>query len=258
MRPSEKADHKTVLEEQALRREQCTAGTRVEILEDITKWANDSSSASPCVFWLTGHAGSGKTTIAYTIAKRFEKDDDTDQHTVLGGNFFCSRQFVETRGQTRIVPTIVYKLAHKCKSYAEVLHVTKKFDAVNHDVSTQLKGLLFGPWLQCEATRRPELRPYLIVIDALDEIKDDEGSAFLQELLVTIDQYDLRGIKFLVTSRSDPKLAELCESFKSEAVCRLQDVPIEAADLDIRTYLETKLPNLANSPQLQLRTNKAN
>ena len=130
------------------------------------------------------------------------------------------------------------------------MHVAKKFDAVNHDVSTQLKGLLFGPWLQCEATRRPELRPYLIVIDALDEIKDDEGSAFLQELLVAIDQYDFRGIKFLVTSRSDPKVAELCESFKSKAVCRLQDVPIKAADLDIRTYLETKLPNLANSQQL--------
>ena len=50
LRPSEKADHKTVLEEQGLKREVCTNGTRVKILEDITKWANDRSLASPRVF----------------------------------------------------------------------------------------------------------------------------------------------------------------------------------------------------------------
>jgi len=251
LRPSEKADHKTVLEEQTLERDECTAGTRVKILEDITKWANDSSSGSPRVFWLTGHAGSGKTTIAYTIAKRFEKDGNADQHTVLGGNFLCSRQFAETRERTRIVPTIAYQLAHKCRSYAEALHITGKFSVVNHDVSTQLKGLLVGPWQQSvEATRGPELRPYLFVIDALDEIKDNGGSAFLLDLLTAINEYDLRGFKFLVTSRSDPEVAKLCESFTSEAVCWLQDVPIEEAELDIGTYLETKLPKLANSPEL--------
>jgi hypothetical protein len=83
--PSEKADHKTVLEEQGLKREVCTDGTRVKILEDITKWANDRSLASPRVFWLTGQAGSSKTTVAYTIAKHFEEDDNTNQHTALGG-----------------------------------------------------------------------------------------------------------------------------------------------------------------------------
>ena len=121
LRPSEKADHKTVLEEQGLKREVCTDGTRVKILEGITKWANDCSLASPHVFWLTGQAGSGKTTIAYTIAKRFEsieEDGNANHHTVLGGNFLCSRQFQETQSQTRIVLTIAYQLALKCESYA--------------------------------------------------------------------------------------------------------------------------------------------
>ena len=249
LRPSEKADHKTVLEEQGLKREVCTNGTRVKILEDIAKWANDSSLASPRVFWLTGQAGSGKTTIAYTIAKRFEEGGNVNQHTILGGNFLCSRQFQETQSQTRILPTIAYQLAHKCKSYANALHVADKFDAVNHDVSSQLKGLLVGPWQLSEATRHPEQPPYLIVIDALDEIMGDGGSAFLRDLLIAIDEYDLRGLKFLVTSRSDPKVAALCESFASEAVCRLQDVPIEEAKSDIETYLKTQLPELAGSPE---------
>src|SRR6266540_1081198 len=93
LRPSQKADYKTVLGEQDLKREECTAGTRIKILKDITKWANDSSSGSR-VFWLTGQAGSGKTTIAYTITKQFEKGGNA---TVLGGNFLCSRQFEEMR-----------------------------------------------------------------------------------------------------------------------------------------------------------------
>jgi NACHT domain len=249
LRPSEKADHKTVLEEQGLKREVCTDGTRVKILKDITKWANDRSSASPRVFWLTGQAGSGKTTIAYTIAKRFEESGDANQHTILGGNFLCSRQFQETQAQTRIIPTIAYQLAHKCKSYADALHVTDKFDAINHDVASQMKDLLIGPWQLSEAARHAELPPYLIVIDALDEIKGDRGSAFLYNLLIAIDENDLRGLKILVTSRSDPKVAALCKSFASEAICRLQDAPIEEAKSDIEAYLKTQLPELAGSPE---------
>jgi hypothetical protein len=217
-------------------------------LEDITNWANDCSSQSPRVFWLTGQAGSGKTTIAYTITKRFGKNGNADlPHTVLGGNFLCSRQFEETREGTRIIPTIAYQLARKCKSYAGALHNAQNFDAVHHDVPTQLRDLLIGPW---QSTRNPQLPPYLIVIDALDEIKDGGGSAFLQELLTVIDEFDLRGFKFLVTSRPDPEVVTLCESFTSEAVCWLQDVPIEEAESDIRTYLKAKLPKLAGVLEL--------
>ncbi|KIJ94292.1 hypothetical protein K443DRAFT_12247, partial [Laccaria amethystina LaAM-08-1] len=250
LHPSEKADHKTVLEEQGLKREACTDGTRVRILQDITKWANDRSLASPRVFWLTGQAGSGKTTIAYTIAKLFEKDADSNQHTVLGGNFLCSRQFQETQSQTRVLPTIAYQLARKCESYADALHVADKFDSVKFNVATQLRDLLVGPWQQSEGTRCLGPLLYLIVIDALDEIEGEGGSAFLGDLLHTIDKCDLRGLKFLVTSRSNPELVERCKTFTSEAICRLQDVPVEEARLDIRIYLKDKLKNLEGSPEL--------
>jgi len=212
-------------------------------LEDITNWANDRSAQSPRVFWLTGQAGSGKTTIAYTITKRFGRNGNADlPHTVLGGNFLCSRQFEETREGTRVIPTIAYQLARICKSYAGALHNAQNFDAVHRDVPTQLRDLLTGPW---QSTRNPQLPPYLIVVDALDEIKDGGGLAFLQELLAVIDEFDLKGFKFLVTSRPDPEVVTLCESFTSEAVCWLQKVPIEEAESDIRTYLKVKLPKLA-------------
>ena len=42
-----------------------------------------------------------------------------------------------------------------------------------------MKGLLVVLWQSSEATRHPELPPYLIVIDALDEIKAGGGSILL-------------------------------------------------------------------------------
>jgi hypothetical protein len=162
--------------------EQCTAGTREEILKDIIAWANDISADSPPVFWLTGQVGSGKTTIAYTIAQHFDELEETEhtgRHTVLGSNFLCSRQFEETRRQIHIIPTLVYQLARKSRSYAHALHEADKFDSVDK-LSKQMKNLLVGPWQQSESRRHTELPPYLIVVDALDEIEADGGSIFFK------------------------------------------------------------------------------
>jgi len=69
-------------------------------------------------------------------------DGNADLQNVLGGNFLCSRQFEETRERTRVVPTIAYQLARKCRSYADALHNVENFDAVYHDTPTQLKDIL--------------------------------------------------------------------------------------------------------------------
>lgn len=92
--------------------------------------------------------------------------------------------------------------------------------------------------------------PYLIVIDALDEVEGKGGLEFLRELLKAVRDQDLRGFKFLVTSRSDPDVVKLCEGFIPGAVCRLQDVLIEEARSDIEKYLKFQLPKLSDSADL--------
>ena len=222
-------------------REPCAEGTREEIRNDIIAWAD--SADSPPVFWLTGQAGSGKTTISYTIAQYFDGLEKTGRRTVLAGTFFCSRQFEETRRQIHIIPTLVYQLARKSKSYAHALNESGKFDSVDK-LTKQMKDLFVDPWQWSESQRHTELPSYLIIIDALDEIEADGGSMFLQVILETINQCPLRGLKFLVTSRPDPHVVKLCKSFSSDAVCRLQDVPTGLVGSDIIKYLRVKLPNL--------------
>lgn len=244
-------------------REPCTQGTRVDILERIYGWAVDSSPTSPSIFWLTGQAGSGKSTIAYTVAQYFDEDEDVGGgddtpgfRKNLGAHFFCSRQFEETRRQKNILPTIVYHLSRRSRSYAHALLAANKFDSVDA-LSKQMKDLLVGPWRKSTKDRPPELPPYLVVVDALDEIDGNGGSAFLRDLLKTVNQGHLRGIKFLITSRLDPNLAELCSSFNSDSVCCLYDVPTTTVGNDITKYLEVKLPKLRGKPQLATLVEKA-
>jgi len=120
-----------------------------------------------------------------------------------------------------------------------------------------MKDLLVDPWAKSISQRPSEFPPYLIVVDALDEIEDDGGSSFLRDLLKTVDDGHLKALKFLITSRPDPDLARLCASFRSDAICRLYDVPTDTVKADIATYLKAKLSALQDKPQLSRLVEKA-
>jgi len=206
------------------------------------------------VYWLFGPAGSGKTTIAYTVARRFEFAGDADDTTILGGNFFCSRLFDETQRANPIVRTIVYHLALKCKPFADALCHSGRFETIHHNVRSQLEGLLIGPWDECKAARladRSLPAQYLIIIDALDEIDGRGGSEFLRVLLNVIDEHRLQGLKFFATSRPDPDLVTHLESFENKMLYHLEQVPIEEAQADIARYLKTSLPDFALRPEME-------
>ena len=246
LKPSPLSDHKYHLEgeeREMLRRAVCTRGTRERLLNNIVTWAKGSSSET--IYWLFGPAGSGKTTIAYTIARRFELATPEDI-IVLGGNFFSSRQFKETKFATRIIRTIVYHLALRCKTFADALTHSGKFDTIDQNVRAQLDGLLVGPWQASESARLADSSTpppqYLIVIDALDEIDGTGGSEFLRDLLNVINENRLNGLKFFATSRPDPNLVAHVGSFADKQLYRLEEVPFEEAQADIRTYLKTSLP----------------
>jgi len=232
---------------EVLRRSVCTHGTRKRLLNDIVTWAEGSTSET--IYWLFGPAGSGKSTIAHTIARRFELVT-ADDPIVLGGNFLCSRLFEETRTATCIVRTIVYQLALKCKPFADALTHSGKFDTINQSPRAQLEGLLVEPWKASETTRlasssTPQPQ-YLIVIDALDEIDGTGGSEFLHDLLNVINENRLKGLKFFATSRPDPSIVSDVNAFRDKQLYRLEKVPVEEAQGDIRLFLCASVPNAPN------------
>ena len=95
-------------------RRPCTLHTREQILSDLMQWALDDSQ--PRVYWLTGMAGTGKTTIAYSFCETLAKRD------MLGASFFCSRTGSAERSDARrIIPTIARQLARVNADYEMAL-----------------------------------------------------------------------------------------------------------------------------------------
>ena len=93
----------TVSEQEATR-PKCLEGTRVDLLQQIREWA--SSSDSPNIFLLTGIAGTGKSTVARTIAEEFKKEKK------LGCYIFFERGKTDSSTITStVIRTIAYHLA---------------------------------------------------------------------------------------------------------------------------------------------------
>ncbi|KAH0579479.1 hypothetical protein H2248_002338 [Termitomyces sp. 'cryptogamus'] len=252
---SKKAPYDAILNDAALFCAPCIEGTRIRILKQLYEWAEDSSPTSPQVFWLTGPAGSGKSTIACSVAKQF--DDGNKGLNILQASFFCSRQFEDTRSRANIIPTLVYQLAHHSKSFLQSLFAVNKLDSVNK-LGKQMNDLLVEPWQLSTSKGSRNLPPYLVVIDALDEIHNSGGSEFLQELLLTIEKGALHGLKFLVTSWPDPNIVQLCKSFSSNAICHLYNVDADEVGADILIYLKDQLPALQNEIELGTLMQQAN
>ncbi|QGA18984.1 hypothetical protein EYB26_006669 [Talaromyces marneffei] len=76
----------------------CLPGTRTELLSQILAWAE--SPDGKCIFWLNGMAGTGKSTIARTVARCFEEKER------LGATFFFKRGEAD-RNQPATVVVII-------------------------------------------------------------------------------------------------------------------------------------------------------
>ncbi|THC92390.1 hypothetical protein EYZ11_008136 [Aspergillus tanneri] len=83
----------------------CLPDTRMEIRRQITEWAE--SSESKCIFWLNGMAGTGKSTIARTVAQSFKEKGQ------LGATFFFKRGEADRANAKRLISTIAQQLVIK-------------------------------------------------------------------------------------------------------------------------------------------------
>ncbi|KAG6913289.1 hypothetical protein DXG01_008151, partial [Tephrocybe rancida] len=83
----------------------CQPETRHKILHDISMWADDPTG--PRICWLSGRAGTGKTTIAHTIADKYDSEGR------LAATFFLWRSTGDRDEIRKVVPTIAFQIAEK-------------------------------------------------------------------------------------------------------------------------------------------------
>ncbi|KAI0736075.1 hypothetical protein C8Q76DRAFT_566522, partial [Earliella scabrosa] len=199
----------------------------------------ETSSEKPA-FWINGVAGSGKSTIAQTTAQ-WSMDND-----ILAASFFCARDGNRSNVQL-IFPTIAYQLSAHSPEFAAALAAAVKADADIHVAyaSHQLRKLIVEPLL---AMTEPLTR-FVVIIDALDECKDDAAvSVILTALSAHVD--DLSPLKFIITSRPEHHIVSGF-NLKPLAITTeqlvLTKVPEELTRRDIGIYLRVKFAAVRQS-----------
>ena len=215
-------------------RQGCLEGTRKEVLEEIECWLVDKQQQQ--IFWLNGLAGTGKSTIAQTFA------ETSSANGKLGASFFCSRN-VEGRSNLKaIFPTLAFQLAYKYQPFQDnLLQVLKKSpDVAQESLFSQMEKLIVSPLKSANI-------PTLIIIDALDECKDEEpASAILSILSRCVNQ--IPNVKFFITGRPEPQIRlgfRLKSLLPITEVLKLHEVKPEAVKNDIRLFFQTQFTKLA-------------
>ena len=217
----------------------CLRGTRETVLSEIESWTKDFNK-SP-VFWLNGLAGTGKSTIAQTAAERVFADG------LLGASFFCSRDFEDRSDLHFIFPTLAFQLAHKYPGFRDhlVSLLQSNPDVVDESLCNQMERLIVEP-LQLAGVST------VIVIDALDECKDEEpSSAILSVLGRFVKQIPM--VKFFITGRPEPRIKtgfRLPLLIESTDVFVLHDVHPSLINDDIWIFLKHELSELAQRRRL--------
>jgi len=199
------------------------------VLDGVDMWARDFTK-SP-VYWLNGLAGTGKSAIAQTVAERMFADGR------LGASFFCSRDFEDRSNLKFIFPTLAVQLARKYPEFrsAFIPLVQPDPEIAHESLYNQMDKLIMQPL-------RKSAISTVIVIDALDECKDEEPASAILSVLGRFVS-EMPEVKFFVTGRPEPRIREgfrLPLLVKATSIFVLHDVEFNQVNNDIQRFFKHK------------------
>jgi hypothetical protein len=214
----------------------CLPNTRTELLDDIATWANSKDGKS--IFWLSGMAGTGKSTIARTVAQLFT---DCGQ---LGASFFFKKGEGDRGNASRFFTTIATDLvAHEP---GVVPGIRKALDEdskiADKSLKDQFEKLILQPLLGIKQAQPPVLTR-VVVIDALDECEQEQDIRAILQLLAQTKDIRPVPLRIVVTSRPELHIRlgfkEMPNGTHQDLV--LHEVARSTIEHDIGLFLEHEL-----------------
>jgi Cdc6-like AAA superfamily ATPase len=221
----------------------CLPDTRTEIRSQILEWAD--STDNRCIFLLNGMAGTGKSTIARTVAQSFH---DKGQ---LGATFFFKRGEADRGNAKYLISTIARQLVTRHRPLVpDVLNAIENDPNISSNfLSSQFDKLLLQPLLNL---RLNQPTTTVIVIDALDECEREDDIRVILQLLSRLQNFQSIRLRISLTSR--PELS-IRLGFKRDINYQdlvLHELPKSVIEHDIRLFLEHKLSEIRDQRSLPL------
>ncbi|KAI0363168.1 hypothetical protein BV20DRAFT_187783 [Pilatotrama ljubarskyi] len=230
-------------------RSPCETNTRAEVLATVYTWLKPDDSrltqlAHPLqpvrrknpIFWINGLAGTGKSTLAQTIAMWCEEGN------FLGASFFCARDGDRSNVQL-IFCTIAHQLGLLHRGFHAALSAAVKADPDIHAslVSRQLQKLLVEPLRMVKS--QGSFPEYAVILDALDECKDEEAVSVVLKAL-SLHVAELGPLRFVITSRPVPNVTmgfRIQELVDNTQQLSLSAVPADLTRRDISRFVRRRL-----------------
>ncbi|KAF7979251.1 hypothetical protein HWV62_42918 [Athelia sp. TMB] len=214
-------------------RPECLPGTRLDILKIVVDWATNPA-ASENVFWLSGVAGSGKSTLTTSIAKLFRDIN------CLGAFLFFNRDIAESSEPSNVVRTIAYQLGQHDRKIGDAISTVIEATPtlIRGNSQLQFSKLLVEPL--SSLSDYPHLGPIVIVLDAIDECGTPDSRRSLMRA-IAIESAKLPPIfRFLIVGRPEHDIRQHLDARSHIRSYRLR-IDSDATRDDILTMLRSQL-----------------
>jgi hypothetical protein len=213
----------------------CLPGTRTAFLEFIANWVNDPISETTLV--LFGQAGTGKSSIAHEIARRFN-----NMHRLTSSFIFLRRE--ESKHEAyHLFTTLARDLSDRYPSFKAALGRIVQGDSAlrvrTRDYPTLFESLILKPLEGLHI-----IGPIFVVIDALDQSGDTTGRNGLHAFLAKNLSKLPPNFRVFITSRPEDGIQSAFDGAPSARIQYMNDSQLAARlEDDILSFLQDLLPS---------------
>ncbi|KAG9093275.1 hypothetical protein FS749_014702 [Ceratobasidium sp. UAMH 11750] len=217
----------------------CTPDTRVRVIEDTVRWAQDDVTDKQ-LLWIYGFTGLGKSSIATSVCLRLKEEG------LLASSFFCKRDDPLLRDAGCLLNTVIFELGTRHEGYrrAVVNAIQDDPQICTAHIQRRYASLVEAPLKSLGLSESSG--PYVIVIDALDETKRDESRSLLLTYLRKMCEL-VPWIRIIVTSRPDD---DIKTEFGGDGVASLNIADHDAVD-DILTFVRQRMVGIAKKRKIE-------
>jgi NACHT domain len=226
----------------------CLPDTRVDLLRSVMEWADGATNK--CIFWLKGMAGTGKSTIARTVAQSFASRER------LIASFFFSKGRGDLGHARSFFSTIAIQLATVSPLMRDYIceEVRNQPGIAHQAMFEQWNRLILRP---LRKFRERQSFPYffVLVIDALDECDNQEDIRQILRLFAVTKDLSTIKLRIFVTSRPETPIRL---EFRGMSEILYQDLELQKIsrseiEHDISVFLRHELAEIRTLRHLSAR-----